>query len=166
MLNTIHQVWQIHFLNMKKKNRMKPAKTLIHIHISIGDILNPNSYSWNDSSLVLGYTDPSALIGACYFGNFVYYPPYGSATFPDSRILRYDYTKTLGDASAWTMFNVQNISNLNARGFTQCICDGQFIYFVPYAQNYDLASAKTVRWVVWFMLCLFVFICVFFLIFF
>jgi len=59
--------------------------------------------------------------------------------------LRYDWTKPLSDSSAWQLFDVGNISGLNARGFFGCVSDGQFIYFVPYYDD-PVYIGKTVRY--------------------
>jgi len=60
--------------------------------------------------------------------------------------LRYDWTKSISNSSAWNSFDVQYVNGLNAKGFYGCVSDGQFIYFSPYSTNVTTLSGKTVRY--------------------
>lgn len=106
----------------------------------LGSFTTASSYTWVDSSALLGYPSPTGYVGVCYHAPYLYYSPYLSAGLGyDSRVLRYDTTKAISDSTGWAIYDIAAFG----RGFYGCVSDNTYIYFTPYFNG--TATGRAVR---------------------
>ena len=99
---------------------------------------NNTSWSFFDLSKVTGGSNQLAYAGGVYDGTYVYLVPEyyfdGTSYTYGSLVARYDPTMTFSQSSAWTTFDVAQLTP-SAHGFGGGAFDGRYVYLVPEANT-------------------------------
>jgi hypothetical protein len=115
--------------------------------------------SWGFFDMTMLKKTASGYFGAAFDGRFVYFVPdyhgdssgegtedsftedTGDEGEPTNLVVRYDTTANFYDTTSWQLYDTQPLDN--AMGFSGAIFDGEYMYFVPYAnQEYDGVVAR------------------------
>ena len=94
--------------------------------------MSARDFSFFDTTSV--NENSSGFSGAVFDGRYVYYAPYANTMAYHGQITRYDTTKPLDDASAYSFFNAETV-NSDYAGFWGGVFDGRYVYFAPAANN-------------------------------
>ncbi len=82
-----------------------------------------------------GFTDGLRTVGyagAVYHAPYVYFVPFADARTRHARVLRHDTRGEFTSASSWSAFDAGPVVGLRHSGFAGAVCDGRYIYFVPF----------------------------------
>jgi hypothetical protein len=117
--------------------------TRFDVSASFTDVSAYSSYNTlNQSPHAAGYG------GAVFDGRYIYFPveePSGVISGCPSFVDRYDTLATFGDATAWTLFDTQQVAGGAAGAFGGSF-DGRYVYFAPDAENCIFPSTPVVRY--------------------
>jgi len=100
---------------------------------------NPISWEAYDPGAKGGYYG-----GAVFDGRYVYFVPYINADGHHGEVLRYDTTGDFGNQLSWAKYEVQALGYKG--GYMGAVFDGQYIYFVPYADADMQAHGEVLRY--------------------
>jgi len=91
---------------------------------------DPESYVLHDA-VGTGGLNLGCFDGAVFDGRYTYFTPLGGV----AQTLRYDTTGKFTDKSCWQAFDAREVSGLAMGTCVGAIFDGQYIYYVPYANT-------------------------------
>ena len=91
-----------------------------------GGFTDKRSWQSHDASRVSGL-EVGMFVGATFDGRFIYYVPYGSGV-----CVRFDTHGGFSDAGAWSAYDTQGTSGLDAKGFDGGVFDGRYVYLIPF----------------------------------
>lgn len=102
-----------------------------------GSFTNTASWATFDAGANGVGTDPDGFEGPTYDGSrYVYFSQFHNGTAPNAEILRYDTQGTFNTAGSWAAYNPTNNGlTTAARGFSNSVFDGRYLYFVPMATS-------------------------------
>lgn len=91
---------------------------------------DPESYVLHDA-VGTGGLNLGCFDGAVFDGRYTYFTPLGGV----AQALRYDTTGKFTDKSCWQAFDAREVSGLAMGTCVGAMFDGQYIYYVPYANT-------------------------------
>lgn len=81
--------------------------------------------------------DPDGYVVPAFDGRYVYFAPFLNGSSLHGEVLRYDTQREFESTTSWTTFDTTTV-NAGAKGYTQAIYDGKYVYFIPYVNGaYD-----------------------------
>ncbi len=92
-------------------------------------------------------TDPDGYSGVVFDGRYLYFAPFHNGSAYSGEVLRYDTTMAFADAAAWATFDA-HASGVGrfAVGFEGAVCDGRFVYFVPFRDAFNHYHGEVLRY--------------------
>jgi len=91
----------------------------------------------NENSKSVGF------IGGTFDGRYVYFAPNQNKLTLSGQITQYDTSLAFNTNSSYFTFDTAALVNSNSVGFTGCVFDGRFIYFVPNQNIFTLSGQIT-----------------------
>jgi len=78
-------------------------------------------------------TDPEGYWGAAFDDRYIYFAPLHNQMEAHGEVLRYDTNAVFTNSSSWSTFDPgENEVGNDADGYNGVVCDGRYLYFVPY----------------------------------
>ncbi len=86
------------------------------------------------------------FVSGCFDGRYVYLSPYQlDFSTTHGQVVRYDTQADFLDAAAWQYFDTAQVDP-NSKGFHSAVCEGDYIYFVPYLRTPSEYSGLLARY--------------------
>ncbi len=105
-----------------------------------GEFKNKDSWNVFDASQTEGI--PEGIMSLGYDGGlydgkrYIHFVPYGDQSGANPYALRYDTEGEFNDKKSWAVVNTTVVSeNTNAKGYYGCSYDGEYVYYVPFANK-------------------------------
>ena len=91
--------------------------------------------------------DPDGYSGIVSDGQFLYFAPMNNGKIYHGEVLRYDTTQEFDSVESWSTFDAsKNGVGDNPKGFSGGVFDGQFVYFVPLANEENGPHGEVLRY--------------------
>lgn len=91
--------------------------------------------SWSVFDTATVHPDSRGFVSGCFDGRYVYLAPYQlDHVVHHGQVTRYDTHAAFADSASWQVFDTAQV-HADSRGFHSSVCDGDYIYFVPYLRG-------------------------------
>lgn len=111
--------------------RMQDFHGIVLRYDTQGDFKEQASWASYDAGKTDGL-ESRGYAGAVFDGRYVYFVPFAIKTARHAIVLRYDTKSDFYSAASWSAYNAQQVAGQRAMGFTGAVCQGRYVYFVPF----------------------------------
>ncbi|MFA7238805.1 MAG: hypothetical protein WC091_01730 [Sulfuricellaceae bacterium] len=104
------------------------------------------SASWAVFDTTAIHPNSRGFVSGCFDGRHIYLAPYQlDHVTTHGQVTRYDTQGDFADPGAWQVFDTAKV-HPDSRGFHSAVCEGDYVYFVPYLRGGGEYSGLLLRY--------------------